>query len=179
MSNRLLFLAILLWLAFLFPTIGLAADGTVDISTSAVFKRDEDTMWRCYANITIQNSYNGNMTLMWASVLYINATFVDETSEDLTGLAGRNISWDSPIVLKPEDKFILGIVATDSGFDREPKIVWIYLTSSFFEALNPLNAVLPLVPEFPSLLILPLFIMVTLLAVVVYRRKHAKISGSP
>jgi len=170
MSNRLLFLAMLLWLAFLFPTIGLAADVTVDISTSAVFKRDEDTMWRCYANITIQNSYDENITLMWASVLYINTTFVDETSEQLTGLAGHNITLDPPIMLKPEDKCILGIVATDSGFDREPKIIWIYLTSSFFEALNPLAVVFPLVPEFPSLLILPLSIMVTLLAVIICKK---------
>jgi parallel beta-helix repeat protein len=34
-------------------------------------------------------------------------------------------------------------------------------------------------PEFPSLLILPLFFIATLLAVIVYRKKHAKISGSP
>ena len=31
----------------------------------------------------------------------------------------------------------------------------------------------PIVPEFPSFLILPLFMIATLLAVVVYRRKHS------
>jgi parallel beta-helix repeat protein len=35
------------------------------------------------------------------------------------------------------------------------------------------------IPEFPSFLILPLFFIATLLAVIVYRKKHAKISGSP
>jgi parallel beta-helix repeat protein len=35
------------------------------------------------------------------------------------------------------------------------------------------------VPEFPSVLILPLFFIATLLAVIVYRKKHAKISGTP
>jgi hypothetical protein len=30
----------------------------------------------------------------------------------------------------------------------------------------------PVVPEFPSFLILPLFMMATLLAVIVYRKKH-------
>lgn len=34
------------------------------------------------------------------------------------------------------------------------------------------------VPEFPTFLILPLFMMTTLLAVIVYRKKHTKISGS-
>jgi len=177
MSKRLLFLAILLWLAFLFP-IGLAADSAVDISTLGVFKRDEDTLWRCYANITIQNNYDGNLTLMWVSILYINATFLDETSEQLTGRAGHNITMNPPLVLKPKDKFVFTLVATDSGFDKEPKIVWIYLSSSFFEASNPLDAVLSLVPEFPSLLVLPLLMIATLLTVIVYRRKRAKISGN-
>jgi len=35
------------------------------------------------------------------------------------------------------------------------------------------------VPEFPFFLILPLFMIATLLAVMVYRQKHAKISGTP
>jgi parallel beta-helix repeat protein len=36
-----------------------------------------------------------------------------------------------------------------------------------------------IIPEFPSFLILPLFFIPTLLAVIVYRKKHAKISWSP
>jgi parallel beta-helix repeat protein len=35
------------------------------------------------------------------------------------------------------------------------------------------------IPEFPSFLILPLFFVATLLAVIVHRKKHAKISKSP
>lgn len=35
------------------------------------------------------------------------------------------------------------------------------------------------VPEFPLFLILPLFMIATLLAVILYRKKHAKISGTP
>jgi hypothetical protein len=35
------------------------------------------------------------------------------------------------------------------------------------------------VPEFPSFLVLSLFMIATLLAVIVYRKKHAKISGTP
>jgi len=31
----------------------------------------------------------------------------------------------------------------------------------------------PIVPEFPSLIILPLFMITTLLAVIIYRRKHS------
>jgi hypothetical protein len=34
-------------------------------------------------------------------------------------------------------------------------------------------------PEFPSFLILPMSMIATLLAVIVYKKKHAKISGSP
>ncbi len=39
--------------------------------------------------------------------------------------------------------------------------------------LNPtwVNEGAPIVPEYPSLLVLPLFVIATLLAVVVYRRK--------
>jgi hypothetical protein len=172
MNNRLLFLflAMLLCLVSLFPTIGVAADATIDVSTSAFFKRDQDTMWRCYANVTIQNTYSENMTLMWVSVLYINATFVDGTSEQLTGLAGGNITLNPSIVLKPEDKCTLGVVATDSGFNKEPKIIWIYLTTSFFEISKPLASAFPLVPEFPSLLILPLSIIATLLAAIMCRK---------
>jgi len=36
-----------------------------------------------------------------------------------------------------------------------------------------------IIPEFPSFLILPMLMVVTLPAVIVYRKKHAKISGSP
>ena len=36
-----------------------------------------------------------------------------------------------------------------------------------------------IIPEFPSFLILPLFFVATLLAVIVHRKKHAKISKSP
>ncbi|MCJ7423721.1 right-handed parallel beta-helix repeat-containing protein [Candidatus Bathyarchaeota archaeon] len=36
-----------------------------------------------------------------------------------------------------------------------------------------------IIPEFPSFIILPLFMITTLLAVIVYRKKHAKISGTP
>jgi hypothetical protein len=35
------------------------------------------------------------------------------------------------------------------------------------------NGVITVVPEFPSFLILPLFMTVTLLAVILYRRKHS------
>lgn len=34
------------------------------------------------------------------------------------------------------------------------------------------------IPEFPSFLVLPLFTIATMLAVIVYRKKHAKISGT-
>ena len=175
MKNRLLFIAILLLLAFLFPS-GLAADNTIDISTSAVFTRDEDTLWRCYANITIQNNYDGSLTLMWVSILYINVTFVDETFEQLAGVPGHNVTLNPPLVLKTKDKFAFTLVATDSGFDKEPEIIWIYLASSFFEASNPLNAVISLVPEFPSSLVLPLFMITTLLTVIFYKRKRVEIS---
>ncbi len=175
MKNRLLFLAILFLLAFLFPS-GFAADNTVDISTSAFFTRDEDTLWRCYANITIQNNYNGNLTLMWVSILYINVTFVDETFEQLAGVPGHNVTLNPPLVLKPKDKFAFTLVATDSGLDKEPEMIWIYLISSFFEASNSLNTVISLVPEFPSSLVLPLLVITTLLAVLFYRRKRLKIS---
>ena len=35
------------------------------------------------------------------------------------------------------------------------------------------NDNVPVMPEFPSFLILPLFMMTTLLAIIVYRRKHS------
>jgi hypothetical protein len=35
-----------------------------------------------------------------------------------------------------------------------------------------------IIPEFPSFLILPLFMIATLLTVIIYRKKHAKISGT-
>jgi hypothetical protein len=174
MNNRLpvLFLITLLCLGYLFPAIGRAADVTVDVSILAVFKRDEDTMWRCYANVTIQNNNDKSITLMWISVLYINATFVDESTEQLTDVAGGNITLNPAIVLQPEDTCTVGVVAIDSGFSKEPKIIWILLTSSFFEMSNPIAAAFPLVPEFPSLLILPLLITLTLLAVITCKKKR-------
>lgn len=156
---------ILLWLAFLFPSSRIVGDFTIDVSTDAVFKRDEDMMWRCYANITIQNIHSENITLIWVSINLINITFADETSQQLMKLAGYNFTYDPPLVLEPEGMFTLGMVATEFGFYEEPKLIWIRLSSSFFEAKSPLVIALPIVPEFQSTLILVMFIITTLVAI--------------
>jgi len=155
---------VLLCFVFLFlllPTV-YAGDITIDVYIPAVFKYDEDGRWRCYANITIQNLSEENITLSWVCVSLINITFVDETSEELSDLAGYNFTVN--LKLKPGNKFILHMTATEFGFDKEPKIIWIRLESSYLEATKSVTMILPIIPEFSSILILLLFMMATLLA---------------
>jgi hypothetical protein len=101
----------LICLAFLFPSSGIAGDFIIDVSTSAVFKRGEDTMWRCYANITIQNINSENITPIWVCINLVNITFVNETSQQLTKLAGYDFTCDPPLMLRPQDEFTLDLVA--------------------------------------------------------------------
>lgn len=154
---------------FLFQSKVHASDIAIDASIPAVFRYDGDGKWRCYANITIQNISEENITLMWVSFNLINITFVDETSEDLSDLAGYNFT--DHLTLKPRDKFFLDAKITEFGFYKEPRIIWIRLGSSFLEATSPLIAVLPIVPEFPSFLILSLLMIATLLAVIAINKK--------
>ena len=70
-------------------------------------------------------------------------------------------STDVTIIMRypyPEDATSLAFISKEASLTKAPK-----LTVSWTD----------IVPEFPSFLILPLFMTATLLAVIVYRRKYA------
>ena len=137
------------------------------VSVTGVFRQDEDSKWRCYANITITNSNEENVTLSWIYLNALNVTYVDETSEEL-GISGNSTVNQ---VLQPGENITASWTITEFGFYKEPKILWVTVKASILESETPITLT-TVIPEFPSFLILPLFMIATLLAVIVYRRKH-------
>ena len=169
-SEKIICLAIVLILQFSIPRTT-EADFTVDISTETEFK--QNGRWRVYANLTIRNICEVNITIQWVSIDLVNITLVDESFEDLSDLRGFNFTMDPPLRLQPGYAITLPpINATAFGFELKPKVMWVELRSSYLEAKVPLIVVLPLVPEYPSLWILTLFTITSL--TVVLKRSHMR-----
>lgn len=144
-----------------------------EFSTSTIgsFKRDDDNKWRCYGNTKLTNANEDNVTLSWMCLSAINLTYVDNTFQELD-ISG-NITLNRVLQSDEEPTFHWNL--TEFGFDKEPKLLWVmqeFCFSDFEDYITLVSAI----PEFLPLLILPLFMIATLLAVIAYRRKQAKIS---
>jgi len=164
---------ILLCFIFLFlflPRVN-ATDIPIKTYSYGTFSLDADGKWRCNAVIRINNTSEGNITLMWAYFDVINITYIDETSERMD-FRISNFTFEDQI-LKPGGICEMDVWFTKAGFKKEPKIIWCQLASHYLEHEFSVISIFSIVPEFPSILILPLFMIATLLAVIVYRKKHS------
>lgn len=141
----------------------------VNVGINGVFRRDGDDKWRCYANITIRNNSYRNVTISWIYLNAINITYTDETFEELNISGNETLNY----VIQPEQELSANWTITTFGFTKEPKILWVLFKTSISEAYGTITLT-TVIPEFPSFLITPLFMVSTLLAVTVYRRKHSK-----
>jgi hypothetical protein len=144
--------------------------GTHDfpVLVTGYFRLDIDSKWRCYGNATITNDYEENITIRWIHINAINVTYIDDTHEEIGVSENRTINQ----ILLPGNSLTTSWILTAYGFDKEPKIMCVEFKSSVAEFQNQIMSV-AMIPEFPLFLILPLFIMVTLLSVLIYRRKFS------
>jgi len=140
-------------------------EGDID----GIFRKDDDDKWRCYVNTTIRNRCHKNVTILWIYLHAINITYVDETFEELNILGNETING----VIQPEQELSKSWKLTAFGFSKEPKFLWVLFKAPILEAYGAITQT-TVIPEFPSFLILPLFMIATLLAVTVYRRKHSR-----
>lgn len=136
---------------------------------SGIFFLDDDGKWRCNATITLTNVSEDNITIVWFYFDAINVTFIDGTHAELL-----DIPTNETVNLKLEPGKALEIHVTDLplvGFDKRPEVIYGYIELALLEAELLLGYTVT-IPEFTSFLILPLFIIVTLLTVIIHRRKH-------
>ncbi len=138
----------------------------VNVDINGIFRYDDDGKWRCYANITIKNNSYRNITIRWIYLNAINITYIDGDFEELD-ISG-NVTLNH--VIQPEQEFSVMYTITEFGFTKEPKILWVLFKTPILEAYRTI-ILTTVIPEFPSFLILPLFLIATLLAIIVYRRK--------
>jgi len=138
------------------------------ISTIGIFWLDEDDMWRCYTLINITNENEENVTITSVYLNALNVTYVDGTSEEL----GETESVTINQVLQPSETIDFLCVITTYGFFYQPKILWVTLEVYLLESEKPVTSTVA-IPEFPSLIFMPLFMIATLSAVIVYRSKHS------
>jgi hypothetical protein len=99
-----------------------------------------------------------NIGTMTATYVKIIATFYDSEGE----VVATDFTFADPHDIEPDQKAPFDMILTEKS--RVP------LVESY--ALTAESNQYAVVPEFPSFLILPLFMIATLLAVIVYRRKH-------
>jgi len=138
----------------------------VNIDINGIFRKDDDGKWRCYANITIQNNCYRNITIWWVYLNAINITYVDETCEEL------NISGNETLnrVLQPQQGFSLTLTITESGFTKEPRILWILFKTSIAEAYGTITLT-EAIPEFQSAIFLLLAMTTFSIAYILTKKK--------
>jgi len=143
----------------------------VNVGINGVFRRDGDGKWRCYANITIRNNSYRNVTISWIFLNAINITYTDETFEEL------NISGNETLnhVIQPEQELSLEWTITEYGFTKEPKILWVLFKTPISEAYGTITLT-TVIPEFPSAMVLTLFIILTSLAVALIKNFKERVS---
>jgi len=151
----------------LFSSWNSMSNGVV-VTISGFLRFDEDDKWRYYATMNITNNGDVSVTISQVRTIILNVTYVDEAFENWN--VSGNITVNQ--VLYPESSLPLGWKITEFGFLKEPKIIWVTLEIFLLGLEDPLTSTFA-IPEFLSFLILPLFMIATLLAVIIYKRKHS------
>jgi parallel beta-helix repeat protein len=119
----------------------------------------------------ITDNTNCGITIYGDSIengVYHN-NFIDNNQQASTQFAG-SAAWDNG----SEGNYWIDYTGVDANGDGRGDTP--YMIEEESQDRYPLMQV---IPEFSSLILLPLFMIATLLAVIVYRKKHTKISGTP
>jgi len=138
----------------------------VKVGIDGFFRKDDDGKWRCYANITIKNKSYRNVTIQWVYLNAINITYIDETFEDLNIQGNETLNF----VIQPEQELSANWTITTFGFTKEPKILWLLFKTPISEAYGTITLT-TVIPEFPVITLLPLFIIMTTLVAIFWSKK--------
>ncbi len=117
------------------------------------------------SNVIVWN--NGANTVLNVTVSHSPQTSIHYLDRVEVDLSGDNRIF--PVTHRPETTFV---VQCDLGIIESPTNATVRAHCNIDGYSLSLYGPI-LVPEFPSFLILPLFMIATLLAVIVYRRKHS------
>jgi hypothetical protein len=134
-------------------------------SVSGMFKLDNDSKWRCYTNTTIINDYTQDVTIGWIFANATNVTYVDDTFEELGITGNETVNQVIPSGAQHTWQWTL----TAIGFDKEPKNLSLEFKASVLGFENQISSA-SVIPEFASLTMVTVFMMVTLLAVIIVRK---------
>jgi hypothetical protein len=119
-----------------------------------------------YSNMLSYNTTSMDSVLVTGTIQWYNWSVVEAVRDALNS----NASYVTIVLFDPSSYTSASIVSFNS---KETPVV--------LQDTRPALTIhwSSIVPEFPTFLVLPFFVMTTLLAVTVYRRKHAKISEGP
>jgi hypothetical protein len=133
------------------------------------------------------DSLNASAVVSWTelTLTYSNMPSYNTTSIDSVSVATNN-QWYNWSVVDAVRDTLNGTVRTATMVLFDPSPSGLLSSISFNSKEFSISDYTPtltvhwsgVVPEFPSFLVLSLFMIVTLLAVIVHRKKHVKISGS-
>jgi len=139
----------------------------IDVFVTGSFRYHQDGKWRCNVNVTIVNNMDEPVMIPWICLYVLDVTYVDDTFEELNIPINNTVN----IAMASMSSRTFYWNVTESGFDKEPKALSVEgkVHTDIGDYISWV-----IIPEFPSLLILPLFMTATLLAVILYRRKHVK-----
>jgi hypothetical protein len=131
---------------------------------------------------------NESAVVSWTelTLTYSNMPSYNTTSMDSVLVATAN-QWYNWSVVDPVRNALNGNPKSVTTVMQEPTlhssatVVWFESKESLTTDVAPTLTVYwsGIIPEFPSFLLLPLFMIATLLAVIIYKRKHAKLSRIP
>jgi hypothetical protein len=118
-----------------------------------------------YLNVHVTDSIGQNVPSANVSAFYPNATVAELESTDAIGWASLTLMEK---MMNVTGSYPVGNYTVQATYETHSKNTTVSMTENKEIALS-LDFV---IPEFPSFLILPLFMIATLLAVIVYKRKH-------
>ena len=169
--RKIIFAALFVTLLQLFLCFSpVSANEPVEIISNYRIKQDSDQQWRCYANFTIINTSEQNLTLAWFAVNLDNVTWTNGT-EVILNVGPHNISIGQE--LQPGEGITdLTIVFTTVGFSAEPSVLSlsIQISSPEFGVISGIM----IIPELESFTMLLILISATSLALVYRRYKRAQ-----
>jgi len=138
------------------------------IEMSGIFRYDFDGRWRCGLDLTIVNDNPEPLLICWIYLNVTDVTFIDDTYEEPNSPINDTYAFG----IFPYSSRTISYNLTEAGFDKEPKEL--HVDCQVLTDRGLLWGSQNIIPEFPSFLILPLFMIATLLAVIVFRRKRTR-----
>jgi len=120
-----------------------------------------------YLDIHVMDSLDQDVPLANVTVTFPNATLAESKFTDANGWASFTLMEK---MMNATGEYPVGNYTVEATYETYSDVKSVNMTENKQVTLTLEGFV---IPEFPSFLVLPLFMIATLLAVIVYRRKHS------